>query len=292
MKLAKSNIIFDAVSHTYTLGDKILHGITGVIKDKLFPNEYDNVPESVLNRAAERGSRIHKVLEMFDLYNITTEHCTELNNYIKAVSEYPFLANHVTSEYLVTDGEQYASAIDKVYSDGKGGVILADIKTTYKLNKDYVSWQLSVYKYFFGLLNPNIKVSGLYVIWLRGDKALISIVQEHSEEEVKQLLYSDNAPKATQLLPEEAFETELLTLKTTYEKAKQAYEKRRDEVAAYLTKNNIQTYKGHYCTITIKSDSVRKVFDTKLFKEEEPTTYNKYLKEAVSKGGLLITQKK
>ena len=51
---------------------------------------------------------------------------------------------HVCSEYLVSDGHTYASPIDKVFK--RGHVYdLADIKTTYRLDTENVSWQLSVY---------------------------------------------------------------------------------------------------------------------------------------------------
>ena len=169
MILKYSRVDYDPVSHTYTLDGKQLSGITGVIKDKLFPSYYKDVPEDVLNKAAERGHRIHTAIELFDTCDIPTEDCDELKGYIEEIFSHDFIGRHMASEYVVSDNEQYASAIDKVYADGMGGVILADIKTTYKLDTDYVSWQLSVYAYFFSMLNPGIPVSGAYAIWLRRD---------------------------------------------------------------------------------------------------------------------------
>ena len=49
----------------------------------------------------------------------------------------------IDSEYLVTDGTHFASAIDKVIRRN-GKVCLGDVKTTYELDKDYISWQLSI----------------------------------------------------------------------------------------------------------------------------------------------------
>ena len=64
MILKYSRVDYDPVSHTYTLDGKQLSGITGVIKDKLFPDYYKDVPEDVLNKAAERGHRIHTAIEL------------------------------------------------------------------------------------------------------------------------------------------------------------------------------------------------------------------------------------
>ncbi len=200
MKLNDSCVVFNPVGHTYTLNGKKLNGITHVIKDKLFPDEYKNVPKHILKQAAIRGSEIHKVIEMWDSCSIRTHGSIELKNYINLSYRNKFLLHQIQSEYLVTDGEQYASAIDKVYEDGNGGVILADIKTTYMLNMDYVSWPLSIYKYIFKLANPDINVSGLCVICLKVERSAIWPVHEHSEEEVKKLLYSDEIPTSSPIV--------------------------------------------------------------------------------------------
>lgn len=286
MILNKSEVVFDPIEHTYTLNGVALQGITHVIKDKLFPDEYNNVPDSVLTKAAERGHRIHKALEMYDIYDIETQDCEELSNYIKAVQDYPFLANHVASEYLVTDRQQYASAIDKIYDDGEGGVILADIKTTYTLNTEYVSWQLSIYSYFFSMLNPSINVSHLYAIWLRGDKVKIVEVKRQSIDNVKTLLYTDNIPTPLTI---DFDEEELINLKIEADEAKKAYDKKRLEVQHYMVDMAAKQIVGNKCKITIKEDSERISFDTNRFKADHPDLYQEYTTKSTVKGGLLIT---
>lgn len=286
MILNKSEVVFDPIEHTYTLNGITLQGITHVIRNKLFPDEYDNIPDSVLNKAAERGHRIHKVLEMHDIYNIETQDCEELSNYIKAVQDYPFLANHVASEYIITDRQQYASAIDKVYDDGKGGVILADIKTTYTLNTEYVSWQLSIYSYFFSMLNPSINVSQLYAIWLRGDKFKIVEVKRQSIDDVKMLLYTDDTPTPLTI---DFDEEELINLKIEADEAKKAYDQKRLEVQHYMVDMDAKQIVGNKCKITIKDDTERISFDTNRFKADHPDLYKEYTTKSTVKGGLLIT---
>lgn len=287
MELKNSGVVFNPVDHTYTLNGKVLNGITHVIKDKLFPDEYKNVPEHILKQAAQRGSEIHKVIEMWDSCSIHTDNCLELENYINQSEKHQFLKSHIESEYLVTDGKQYASAIDKVYEDGHGGVILADIKTTYKLNIDYVAWQLSIYKYFFKLANPDINVSGLYVLWIRSEKSAVCPVNEHSEEEVKKLLYTDEVPTSSPII--DFGEEELIRLKKESDEAKKAYDTKKLEVQQYMVDMAAKQIVGNKCKITIKEDSERISFDTKRFKDEHPDLYEQYVTKSTVKGGLIIT---
>lgn len=292
LSLNTTNVQFDSVQHKYTLNGKELQGITKVISERLFPDEYKDVPEKVLQQAAERGSRIHNAIELFERCGMPTDNCPELESYIseREKDNQEFMLNHRESEYLVTDSTQYASAIDMVYQS-EDGFVLADIKTTYKLNVEYVSWQLSIYAYFFKLVNPKRKVAGLYAIWLKGDKAKVVQVQQHSEDEVKKLLYTNEPMTATET-PTEFDEQQLLELKRKAEEAAKAYDEAKAQVLSMMQTNNMQKIDGIYLTITRKADSERQTFDSKRFKDEHSDMYNEYLKTSVTKGGILIKEKK
>ena len=290
IQLNQSNVVFDEVKHTYELNGKPLKGITHIIKDKLFPDEYKDVPESVLANAANRGHRIHTALELYDTVEIYTEECQELSNYIKAREQFPWLAKHIASEYIVTDGEQYASGIDKVYEGENGGVILADVKTTYKVPMDYVAWQLSVYAYFFSLMNPNVPVEKAYVIWLRDEKHLIAEVNIVDLELVKQLLYTDEVPQ----LPENRIgidEEYLLGLKKRAEEATEAYENAKQHLMEFMEENKVSKYEGSLFTISLRAGGERKPFDSKSFKTEYPDLYEQYVKTSASKPTIAIRMK-
>ncbi len=60
IELVKSGVAFNEERHTYSLNGKELHGITNMLRRQLFPDEYANVPESTLRRAAERGTAVHQ----------------------------------------------------------------------------------------------------------------------------------------------------------------------------------------------------------------------------------------
>lgn len=185
MRLKNSGVIFRGEDHTYWLKGKQLQGITGLLGRQLFSDQYKNVPDHILQNAAERGTAIHNACTVVDMFGISERE--ESDWYAVLKKEHGFEV--INSEYLVTDFERYASAIDKVIKIGDD-VCLADIKTTYKLNKDYLSWQLSIYKYLFNLLNPDIKISRLYAIWLKNGAKFIEI-KEVPENEVKTLLNND-----------------------------------------------------------------------------------------------------
>ena len=159
-----STVRYDAIAHTYTAPDgRLLRGITGLLKERLGLGSYDGVSEEVLQRAAERGTEVHRLCEEWDNIGHYPEGNADAEAYVALQADNDL--RHVCSEYLVSDGHTYASPIDKVFK--RGHVYdLADIKTTYRLDKEYVSWQLSVYAFLFELQNPLLNVGNLYAIHL------------------------------------------------------------------------------------------------------------------------------
>lgn len=152
---------FNEDEHRYFRSDgKELQGITKMLKAMLFKEEYKGVSQDVLQNAAERGHLIHSRLELYDNSGLGDD-IPEVIAYARLKKM--FNLEYIASEYLVSDDENYASAIDKVYHEKDtpdDEVVLGDVKATYNFNRDYVSWQLSVYAYFFEMLNPHLKVVG------------------------------------------------------------------------------------------------------------------------------------
>ena len=296
IKLNDSGILFDAESHTYCTKDgEVLQGITGRLKERAFPDEYKDVPEEVLQRAATRGTRIHHVLELYDKVGIETDDCMELQNYMKAQTEIPFLANHLQSEYLITDGEKYASAIDKVYVEDDG-VILGDVKTTYHLNEEYVSWQLSIYAYFFNLINPDVEVKKLYALWFREDKYKVVEVERKSIEDVKKLLYTEEALPVTNvdeaMMPEiNSAEAAIIEYKEAMDFCKAQYDRLKEGILAIMTQHNIKKYDGQRISITRKPEAERLSFDSKAFKNDYPQMYEQYITKTKTSSSILIKVK-
>ena len=185
MILTDCGVEFNEKEHSYLLNGNELSGITGIISTRLFPQKYINVPESTLQKAAERGNNIHYQCALSDDLPIESEY-EEVINY-KALIDKNEL-NVECSEYLVTDYKRIASAIDKVFRVSEDEFILGDIKTTYRLDKKFLMWQLSIYAWLFELVNSGAKVKQLLGIWLKNEKARLVEIERLPTEKVKALI--------------------------------------------------------------------------------------------------------
>lgn len=285
MKLVESQVAFNQEEHTYSLNGMALKGITGMIKSQLFPDMYKDIPQWILDRAAEHGTMVHESIELFDAGFEPKETIPELESYkrIKRENGLATLAN----EYIVTDREHFASGIDLVLSNGED-IILTDIKTTYTLNKEYVRWQLSIYAYLFELQNPELKVSKLYALWLRDDKSEFVEIKRIEIDTIKDLLQCEvdgrkfNAPSGrANNTPSEIKQAE----KAVYSLIQQIKEldTQKKELSKGLLKlmqdNGIKTYKGDYITLSRKAAYTKKSIDSKKLKDEYPEIYTACIKE-------------
>lgn len=278
IKLVDSQVAFNQEEHTYSLNGIALKGITGMIKSQLFPDMYKDIPQYILDKAAERGTMVHESIELFDAGFEPKDTTPELESYkrIKRENELTTLAN----EYIVTDKEHFASAIDLVLCKGEY-IILTDIKTTYTLDKEYVRWQLSIYAYLFELQNPELKVSKLYALWLRDDKSEFAEMERVDMGTIKELLQCEvygrkfNTISKVGSMPSEVKQAE----KAVYTLIQQIKElnARKTELSQGLLKlmqdNGVKTYKGDYITLSCKAASTREDIDKKKLKEEYPEAY-------------------
>ena len=183
------NLTFIEEGHEYYLDGVKVPGITGVIGKYLFPDDYSGISEETLAKAAERGTEVHKLIEMADDLDLWATPEQELYKTHKDTMKWV----HYGSEVLVTNGTTHATAIDKVYLNPDGTVDIADIKTTYKVDKDKLAWQLSInammYEQCFG-----VKVRNMYCVWIKkdlSDSAVIPIKIRIPDEECARLLQAD-----------------------------------------------------------------------------------------------------
>lgn len=296
LKLNKCDVVFKEDTHQYFLGDKELRGVTGILSRRLFADKYKAVPPSILAKAAERGSHIHKMCEMVDDLGVTPSGCKEAMNY-KALMEREGLRS-VASEYLVTDGMYYASSIDAVYyGSDVNSVVLNDRKTTQKLDKEYLSWQLSIYAEFFERQNPQLKVERLTATWLRGDICEYVPIPRKPGEEVRRLLDADinNEPfeAADDGVPD-IIKDSLSTLSYINGRMK-ALKAEQDEIKAkietYMAEHEINNVTTDLATFSYVGPKTSLKFDEKAFKEAHVDLYKDYVSETTKKGYLTIKYK-
>lgn len=298
MDLIKSSVLFDKDTHTYTTPEGVrLQGITGIIERQLFPDKYSGVPEYVMKRAAERGSFVHEVCELVDDLDIDHE-SEEARNYQKIKESYGL--QYEASEYLVSDNEHFASCIDKVYRESDSEFSLGDIKTTYKLDKEYVRWQLSIYAYLFEKQNPGCKVVRLFAIWLRGSISELLEVERIPDGIILELLSAEiegrkfinpyAVPSVKTDMPLKYREMEDSIIEIT-EQAKYWSERKKeltDGVMKEMVKAGAYSWKGESVSFIRKKDSIRRTFDREAFERDYPGVYDKYLVDTPVCGSITL----
>ena len=167
IELKNSGVVFNEELHEYWLGNKQLSGITGMLQRQLFPDEFDGVPEDMIMAAAEYGTQVHASIEDFDK-NWINDGTLEVADYIEICKNHGLV--HECSEYTVTDCQNWASNIDKVYRVDDTTFDIGDIKTYGTMTSEKLEkarWQLSIYAYLFELQNKKAKVGKLFIMHLR-----------------------------------------------------------------------------------------------------------------------------
>lgn len=304
--LTDTRVRFDELTHTYELDGRMLSGITPVV-GWLYPETYKDIPEAVLAKAAEYGTMIHKQIELADTLGVDTDENAQAYKTMRDANG----CHTIRNEYLVTDGEKYASSIDLVMADATG-IVLGDIKTTSQLHHDNVRVQLSLYAYLFELMNPTAKVTKLVAVWLPKPQygrpewvELDRIPVDWCEGVLNAYAEgADPAPwraeigipmpvKADDTLPVDIREVEK-EIAHIEEQAKQLKAKS-DELRAGLLRvfeeNNVKKYDGEFLTITRKEASTREDFDKKAFQQKHPDIYAQFIKKTNIKSSLLIKVK-
>lgn len=297
MKLVKSKVRFDEEQHRYFLGEKELSGITGTLIKKAFPDTYKGIPDAVLAKAAERGSVVHQNLELFDTVfnsdvNIMHSVLPEVKDYNEMIISYGL--HHVDSEYLVTDNENFASAIDKVLADNEGNIYLADIKTTATLHYDNVSLQLSIYAKWFEEQNPDLKVKEIVCMWFKNGQSKFQPLPRVSDEQIDELinayLSEDTDYKYKVEVPEQfsALEQEYRLITARMDALKIKQDDLKEQMMKMMEANKQKSIKTNIGSYSYVAASTKKTFDTKLFKDTEPEHYEHYLKETTTKPSIRI----
>lgn len=293
MKLNNSGVIFNEELHTYHLDGKELHGITKYIKDYICPDKYYAVPDSVLQKAAERGSEIHKAIEMMNLGFMPYFDLPEYVNYRAIIDTHRL--NPIANEYTVTDRDFFATNIDCVYEcDGK--IVIADYKTTAKLDHEYLRWQLSINAYLFELQNPHLKADTLIGIWLRGEQYACEEYERIDDDTIREFLScaKNNSlfvPNKDALAIVIDVEREIIKIEQELKRAEERKKKLQEVIRIAMENNGTLSLKTENLSISYRKPSTSMRFDSTKFKAENEELYKKYLTPTEVKASVKITIK-
>ena len=299
MILNASNVIYNRDEHTYTLNGVLLSGVTAMIKYQLQPNSYKGIPKAVLEKAAAKGSKIHDMCEDADNFGDVADDY-HVQDYVRMRDRLGL--KHLVSEYLVSDGQYFASPIDKVYEVDENTVDLGDIKTISNMSLEdieKVTWQTSIYAMWFEKQNPHLKVRNLYVIWLPDLKyqnskkqPFIKQLVRIPNEEIQKLLDAevndekyreDSVPrsqrdnhtevvKADPLVPAQvaAMNAYVIEVLDNFAEAERLKKEMVEQVREAMAAHNIKSWKTECFSFTSSADSTRETLDMDKLKELYP----------------------
>lgn len=132
-------------THTYLVDGVIVPSITQILKIK-FGNKYAGIDKDVLQRAADKGTEVHEAIEKLCKTG-EVEELKEVKNFIFLQKQYKFevLDNEVPIILFRNDEPVAAGRLDLVLKidDKVGG---GDIKRTSTLDKEYLAYQLNLYR--------------------------------------------------------------------------------------------------------------------------------------------------
>lgn len=152
--------------HLYLCDGIIIPSITQILSVQ-FPFKYESIPKEILEKAAERGTAIHRSIESGVPNN---NYVQEFENYTKIIKENRFEnIEHEIQVLLKKNNDLIAIGRLDIIATIDNDLSIIDIKTTSKLDQDYLKYQLNFYRTAYQQ-TFNKEVKKLYGIWLRKDK--------------------------------------------------------------------------------------------------------------------------
>lgn len=182
-------IEFIEEEHIY-LVDGVITSSVSEILNFIFPDKYSNVPEEVLNAKANYGSIVHKAIECLEnndklpKMNYLQEASVEQWKKLKLENEIEVLEQ----EKIVNYGDRYCGRFDMI-ANVNDVYSLCDIKTTAKLDKESLAWQLSYYALAHNPSEYENEFKKFYAIWLpKKDLGEIVEIERKPKEELLEML--------------------------------------------------------------------------------------------------------
>lgn len=168
---------FIELGHYYVNSKGIVVPSVSDLVDFHFQGTYKNVPEHILEAAAEYGTKMHSLLESYDDGDLNLEHLNlsqidpnlkeGVNQYAKLKAKYMIYPK--SQEVIVDYKERYGGRYDKLDHQN----FLWDVKTTSKKYEDKWACQLGYYYLALG-----IEKEVGYVIWIpKKEKAQVIMIK-------------------------------------------------------------------------------------------------------------------
>lgn len=135
--------------HIYLVDGVIVPSITQIVKINN-PNKYSTVSLEVLKKAADKGTEVHEAVEEYALHG-TESDLPEVRGFKFLQKHYKFTVESVELPVLLFRHDEPCAAgrMDLLIRNENGDLGIADIKRTSNFDKDYLAYQLTLYRRAF-----------------------------------------------------------------------------------------------------------------------------------------------
>lgn len=188
MEIKGRQLDFIEDTHTYLIEGEKVESITQLL-GRVFPNKYKDIHPEVLKKASERGTQVHRAIEAY---------CKGFDDGSDEVKDFNFLRKHYGFQVLENElpmildfgGKTFAGTCDLILKMDDV-LSVADIKTTSELDKNYLGYQLNLYR--LGVIQCyGYDIKELYGIHIRdGKRKLVKIpvvTEEQLYESIKDIV--------------------------------------------------------------------------------------------------------
>lgn len=165
-------------THTYCVDGVIVPSATKLV-DFAIGRMYDNVPMAVLEKARLYGTAVHESIQDYEERQVESiEYSAQLSTYKELKKKYMLTVKNM--EQIVNYEKHYCGRYDIMDNEGT----LWDIKTTSKLHKDYLEWQLGLYYLALG-----VEKDVGYALWIpKKGSPKVELIKPKTNKECKELV--------------------------------------------------------------------------------------------------------
>ena len=171
--------------HLYLVRGVIVPSVTSILSSTIFKDKYKGIPAYILNNKANFGNNVHKAIELGTGDGLSIVERVSYDQWVKLQARHNIMPQE--QETLVHYDDLYCGTLDMV-AIVNDELVINDIKTTATLDKDYLSWQLSFYKYAYEKMGGQELVRA-YATWLpKKELGEFVEIQFKTKEEILELV--------------------------------------------------------------------------------------------------------
>lgn len=278
-------------THTYMIDGVIVPSVTQIVA-WYFGDTYANVDPEVLQRSADYGTAVHKLIENYESVGIG-EDFPEVKAWIKAKERYGL---HVYKQEMTVEYRgMYCGRFDILCDAYMGDInrpCLIDIKTTSKFMRDHLALQLGLYRMALGY--GDIECA---CVWMpRDGRCELYPVTPYSNEKcesiVKTFLEGKESPYSSETQAEVQIYTanEIAKIRQFYSLKKEVERieaEGRERALRIMKERGIKSVSGDGFRMSYIEPSVRMVADVPKMKKDG--IFDDYSKEQKVKESVRIT---